>query len=109
VDARRCGEAAGKAVRAAKATAVRVARSQARAAELQPVIAEIRASGITSLGGIAKALNDKGIPTARGGNWQAVRVQRVLERLWELRRHRPDCEEWEPEVVPVTRVHERID
>ena len=69
-------------VSCAKATAVRVARSQARAAELQPVIAEIRASGITSLGGIARGLNEKGIPTAWGkGPWRPRQVKRVLDRL----------------------------
>jgi len=30
--------------------------------------------------GIAKALNDRGIPTTRGGRRQAVQVQRVLKR-----------------------------
>jgi hypothetical protein len=44
-----------------------------------PVIAAIRAEGITSATGIAKALNDRGIPSARGGKWQAIQVQR-LER-----------------------------
>jgi hypothetical protein len=39
----------------------------------------IRAEGITSATEIAKALNGRGIPTARGGKWQAVQVQR-LER-----------------------------
>lgn len=71
-----------KAAGAAKATAVRVARAQARAAELRPVIEEIRASGITSLHGIAQALTERGIPTAWGkGPWQAKQVQRVLARL----------------------------
>ena len=28
----------------------------------------------------AKALNARGIPTARGGTWQAIQVQRVLAR-----------------------------
>ena len=68
----------------AKATAARVARSQATAAELQPVLAELRASGITSLAEIARALNGRGIPTPRGeGPWQAKQVQRVLDRLAE--------------------------
>jgi Recombinase len=42
-------------------------------------IEALRAEGITSATGIAKALNERGIPTARGGRWQAVQVQR-LER-----------------------------
>jgi hypothetical protein len=27
-----------------------------------------------------QALNERGIPTARGGKWSAVQVQRVLDR-----------------------------
>jgi hypothetical protein len=53
-----------------------------RSANLAPVLAEIKASGITTLGGTARALNERNIPTARGqGSWQAVQVQRVLERI----------------------------
>jgi hypothetical protein len=43
-----------------------------------PVVEAIRAEGITGATGIAKALNERGIPTARGGRWQAVHVQRML-------------------------------
>jgi len=32
-----------------------------------------------SFGGIAKVLNDRGIPTSRGSRWQAVQVQRVVQ------------------------------
>jgi hypothetical protein len=39
-------------------------------------------AGVTSLAGIAAALNERGIPTASGqGTWQAVQVSRVLARL----------------------------
>ena len=59
-----------------------MARAQARAVELEPVIAELRASGITSLSGIARVLNARAIPTPRGeGPWQARQVKRVLDRL----------------------------
>lgn len=58
------------------------AKGKAQAARFEPVIREIQAAGITSATGIAKALNERGIPTARGGGeWQAVQVQRVLARL----------------------------
>jgi DNA invertase Pin-like site-specific DNA recombinase len=64
-----------------KATEVIRARAAALAADLVPVIQAIRADGITSMTGIAKALNERGIPTARGGGrWQAVQVQRILGR-----------------------------
>lgn len=55
------------------------AKAKARAADLLPVIDEIRECGVTSLQGIAGALTAKGIPTARGrSEWSAVQVQRVL-------------------------------
>jgi DNA invertase Pin-like site-specific DNA recombinase len=63
-----------------KAAEVRQAKSAARTADLIPVIEAIRADGITSATGIAKVLNDRGIPTTRGGRWQAVQVQRVIKR-----------------------------
>jgi DNA invertase Pin-like site-specific DNA recombinase len=63
-----------------KATEVRQAKSAARTADLIPVIEAIRADGVTSATGIAKVLNDRGIPTTRGGRWQAVQVQRVIKR-----------------------------
>ena len=57
-------------------------RTNAWAAELAPIIAEIRAAGVTSLYGIAKALNDRGVPTATGrGTWAIPQVRRVLARL----------------------------
>jgi DNA invertase Pin-like site-specific DNA recombinase len=49
-----------------------------RAEDLKPVIEAIKAEGNTSLRQIAAALNEKGINTARGGEWSAVQVQRVL-------------------------------
>ncbi|MFN3690602.1 MAG: recombinase family protein, partial [Fimbriimonadales bacterium] len=61
--------------------AVQTARAAARGSDLAPVIAELRAAGIVSLGGIAAALNERGIPTARGGaGWSPVQVSRVLAR-----------------------------
>jgi DNA invertase Pin-like site-specific DNA recombinase len=52
-----------------------------RAADIEPEIAEARAAGVTSARGIASWLNDRGVKTARGGQWQATQVQRVLARL----------------------------
>src|SRR3954469_20705040 len=58
------------------------ARAQARVADLAPVIAELRQVGVTSFGAIARALNERGIPTARGGasEWTPMQVSRVLAR-----------------------------
>jgi hypothetical protein len=69
------------AVRGAARAAVK-ARTDARQADLAPVINELKAAGITSLGSLARALTERGIPTARGGSeWSAVQVSRVLSRL----------------------------
>jgi hypothetical protein len=51
-----------------------------RVLDLQPIIADVKASGASSLRQIAAGLNGRGIPTARGGKWSAVQVKRVLER-----------------------------
>jgi DNA invertase Pin-like site-specific DNA recombinase len=50
------------------------------AANVLPVIASLKASGVTSHRGIAAALNERRIETARGGAWTAVQVGRILER-----------------------------
>ncbi|MGE7417006.1 recombinase family protein [Methylobacterium tarhaniae] len=57
---------------------VRQDRSLKHASDLVPIIDEVRASGTTTLRGIATALNERGIPAARGGRWSAVQVRRVL-------------------------------
>lgn len=62
----------------AKALTTKKDKARDRASDLLPTIDEIKAVGITSLGGIAKALNERGITTARGGQWQAVQVKRLL-------------------------------
>jgi DNA invertase Pin-like site-specific DNA recombinase len=60
------------------------ARSKAAdafAANVRPIIKEIQNSGVSSLRGVAKALNARGVRTARGGSeWTAVQVSNVLER-----------------------------
>jgi DNA invertase Pin-like site-specific DNA recombinase len=56
-------------------------RTDARATDLAPTIKNLQAAGKTSLRAIAEGLNEQGIPTARGGEWSAVQVMRVLERL----------------------------
>ena len=54
------------------------------ARDVLPVVEAIRADGITSLEGIANALNSRGILTARGGRWYATTVRNLLKR--EVRR-----------------------
>ena len=60
----------------------RNAVANARAADLAPVITELRAAGVTTLSGIARALTERNIPTATGGaTWSATQVSRVLDRV----------------------------
>jgi hypothetical protein len=60
----------------------RQARADERAAKLAPIIKAIQAKGITSLSGIAEALNKRRVPTPRGrGHWHATQVRRSLARL----------------------------
>jgi DNA invertase Pin-like site-specific DNA recombinase len=60
-----------------------VTRANERAADLRPVLRDLQRHGVTSFQGIARALNERNIPTARGrGSWSAVQVARVLERGW---------------------------
>jgi hypothetical protein len=60
----------------------RQTRAAAWAADLAPIIAELQAAGVTSLKGIAKALNARGVPTPFGrGHWYAMQVSRLLKRL----------------------------
>lgn len=70
-------------VAAAGAAASRVARqgkAAAAAADLGPIIKDIRAAGATSLRDIADELNARGIPAPRGGTWGAVQVSRTISR-----------------------------
>lgn len=50
------------------------------AARVEPIIAGIERAGVTSLAGIAQALNARGVASRRGGQWQAAQVSRVLAR-----------------------------
>jgi DNA invertase Pin-like site-specific DNA recombinase len=65
-----------------RAISARVRREKVkrRAQDLAPILADIRASGATSLREIAAALNARNIRTARGAQWSSVQVMRVLER-----------------------------
>ena len=64
------------------ARAVLKATAKARVDDLAPIVAELRAQGTTSYNGIARALSEQGIPTARGGSvWTPTAVRRVLAAL----------------------------
>jgi hypothetical protein len=56
-------------------------KALARAADLAPIIAEIKAAGAVSLRAIAAELNRRGIPTARGRHWSATQVLNVTRKI----------------------------
>jgi len=57
-------------------------RAVARAADLSPIVMELRAAGVTSLGAIARELTARNVPTARGGSgWTPTQVSRLISRL----------------------------
>ena len=59
----------------------RAESARRHAADLGPVIKAVQAAGVTSLRGIAKALNERGVPTATGkGKWEAMQIGRVRPR-----------------------------
>jgi DNA invertase Pin-like site-specific DNA recombinase len=58
------------------------ARAAKRAADIAPIIEELRAAGATSLNAIAAGLNEKEIATPRGNRlWTATQVSRILEKI----------------------------
>ena len=66
---------------AAAGRAVQVAEADQFAANIMPIVNSIRASGVTDLRGIARALNDRGVRTARGGRWHVSNVKNVIDRV----------------------------
>jgi len=61
--------------------AVQTQKADTFARTISPTIKEIRAAGINTLSGIARSLNARGVPTARGGKWAATTVGNVLARV----------------------------
>jgi DNA invertase Pin-like site-specific DNA recombinase len=56
-------------------------KATSHAQDLGPVLETLAAEGITSLGGIAKALTARGMKTPRGRNWHKTSVKNLLARL----------------------------
>ena len=73
-DARRKGRA--------RAADCRIERARRRASDLRPMFEAMERDGIRSALARAACLNERGVPTPRGGRWTATQVQRTL-RLME--------------------------
>jgi DNA invertase Pin-like site-specific DNA recombinase len=64
----------------AKGVATNEAAANSFAANVLPVIRQIKASGATTFRAIAAALNARGIQSPRGGEWHATTVRNILNR-----------------------------
>jgi len=62
--------------------------ADARAKALASTIRALQAKGLVSFSAIARALNEREIPTAVGGSWHPTSVKRLLHRLAQGRRSR---------------------
>jgi DNA invertase Pin-like site-specific DNA recombinase len=56
------------------------AAADQHAAAVLPIISQVRRAGATTLREIAEALNERGVRTARGGQWYAMTVSNLLAR-----------------------------
>ncbi len=65
---------------AKRGAAANAREADAFASNIIPVVRSIQAAGVTSLRGIADALNARGIATPRRGQWHPQSVGRLLER-----------------------------
>jgi hypothetical protein len=58
----------------------RKAQAAQFAANVLPIIRDIRAAGYTSYNDIAGQLNARKVATANGGQWRHVQVRHILDR-----------------------------
>jgi hypothetical protein len=59
---------------------VKAERADRLAADLAPMLAQLRAEGAASLAALAAGLNARTVPAPRGGSWTATGVRRLLAR-----------------------------
>ena len=71
----------GTAADCAKARQAKSLAAAARAADIAPVIDDIRTAGANSLRSIANELNERGITASRGGVWSGAQVRAVMARM----------------------------
>jgi DNA invertase Pin-like site-specific DNA recombinase len=67
-----------------QATASVKANADQFAKNVLPVIREIQTNGVTSNRAIARTLDARGVATARGGQWTAVQVGSILQRVQSI-------------------------
>lgn len=60
---------------------VRSERARQWAADMEPHLRELMSEGKPSLRDLAQHLNERGLPTPRGGRWHAAQAGRLLARL----------------------------
>jgi DNA invertase Pin-like site-specific DNA recombinase len=77
----RLGNRSNAAMAAARGREVQKAEAAAFAANVLPIIVSLRASGVRDLRGLAAALNNRGVRTARGGKWHVSNVKSLVDRL----------------------------
>ena len=63
---------------AALGRAAQISEADRFAANVLPIVETIRASGVTTLAGVADALNARGVRSPRGGHWRISSVQNLL-------------------------------
>jgi DNA invertase Pin-like site-specific DNA recombinase len=64
----------------AKGVATNQKAADAFASNVLPIVRQIQAAGVTTYRAIAQALNDRGVRTARGGDWHDSTVRNLLAR-----------------------------
>jgi DNA invertase Pin-like site-specific DNA recombinase len=64
----------------AKGAAANRDGADAFAANVLPIVRQLQAAGATGFRAIARALNDRGVRTARGGDWHDSTVRNLLAR-----------------------------
>jgi hypothetical protein len=60
---------------------VQIEEAAAFAAIVLPIVESLRACGVRDLRGLASALNNRGVRTARGGRWHFSNVKTLIDRL----------------------------
>ncbi|WP_353820808.1 recombinase family protein [Mesorhizobium sp.] len=65
---------------AARGRKISIREADRFARTVLPIIASIQQSGTTGLRGLAIALNNRGVRTARNGRWQVSNVRNILAR-----------------------------